>query len=159
MSARDQEGGTALMKAARGGHADCAQTLLRVSDANAIDDDGWTALMHGVMDGHCELVELLAPHVDARALTNDGRSAFSLAVHRGHYDVADVLALLSHPVEVDREFARVGRAGQEKMPRCAAVVESRELAASVGLCPSLRPAPQAPTVASVAKTVRRGLRI
>jgi len=60
VNTKTSEGITALMYAAKGGHAEVVRVLLdRNADANAKDKDGKTALMLAEEEGHTEIVKLL----------------------------------------------------------------------------------------------------
>ena len=59
-NAKDDEGNTALMKAAFEGRPESVKVLLEAgADVNAKAPDGWTALMKATERGHTEIVKLL----------------------------------------------------------------------------------------------------
>jgi ankyrin repeat protein len=60
VNAKDNLGGTALMRAAFDGHKEVVELLLeKGADVNAKDKDGGTALMIAYVKGHKEIVKLL----------------------------------------------------------------------------------------------------
>jgi len=100
----DSKGITALMAAAKKGHADCVAALLPASDANARDQDGATALMRAAKKGHLECVKLLLPasnpdqvllNSDDEPSDTDGDTALILAARHGHAACAQALAAVS----------------------------------------------------------------
>jgi ankyrin repeat protein len=79
----------ALLRAARGGHADTVKTLLASpnADVNAKDERGNTALMEAARFGHDDVVQaLLIARADMRAKNDEGKTALMLAVEGGHND-------------------------------------------------------------------------
>jgi ankyrin repeat protein len=77
---QDQHGVTALMVAARHGHAACVEILLEHgADPLARDSFGQSALIFAATRGHLDCVRLLIPrsHVDAK--TNLGQTALQIA--------------------------------------------------------------------------------
>jgi len=89
---------TALMHAARHGHADCVAALLPFSDAKAQTTRGLTALHLAAAHGHIECVKLLLPCSDPKAAVSvrdfSGMTALAMGVVGGHADC--VHALLAH---------------------------------------------------------------
>ena len=84
----------ALLRAARGGHADTVRSLLtsKTVDVNARDEQGNTPLIEAARGGHDEVVQtLLAAKADARAKNRDGKTALMLASEGGHDQVVRIL--------------------------------------------------------------------
>jgi ankyrin repeat protein len=100
---RDDDKHTALMNAARWGHAEAVTALLTcpavVASAHVVDDDGDTALILASRQGHTEAVMALltCPVVasSAAAANHCGHTALMLASVKGH--TASVRALLACP--------------------------------------------------------------
>lgn len=60
VNARDENGATPLIEAARGGHDDVVRALLIArADVKAKDNRGKTALMYASEGGHNEIIKLL----------------------------------------------------------------------------------------------------
>ncbi len=152
----------ALMMAASRGHLDIVRVLAPLGGTKVADVLGDTALMNAALDGNREVVEALLPFSDPLAINDRGESAFARAAGSGHFECADALARHSNPLEVAKIFKE---AGAEKMPQWAAHVEREELAAVVARTEAAQArsavasTPLAPTGATVATTVRRGIRI
>lgn len=90
---QDQYGTTALMVAARYGHAACVEVLLEHgADPLARDSQGHSALILAAARGHLDCMRVLIPvsHVDAK--TNSGQSALWIASTRGHRAISDELS-------------------------------------------------------------------
>lgn len=84
----------ALLRAARGGHADTVSTLLVSSkaDVNGRDESGNTPLIEAARFGHDDVVRaLLTAKADVRAKNNEGKTALMLAVQAGHDEVVRLL--------------------------------------------------------------------
>ena len=99
--AADNDGWTALMFAARGGHEAVAKLLLEHgADVNAAaNSDGWTALMVATRLGHEAVAKLLLEKgADVNAVRNDGVAALMLAAAGGHEAVGQLL--LKHSADV-----------------------------------------------------------
>ncbi|KAK6126595.1 hypothetical protein DH2020_039670 [Rehmannia glutinosa] len=81
INGRDQNGWTALHRAAFKGRADVARALIEKGiDVNAKDVDGYTALHCAVESGQADLIELLVKKgVDLEARTNKGVTALQIA--------------------------------------------------------------------------------
>ncbi|KAK6126569.1 hypothetical protein DH2020_039680 [Rehmannia glutinosa] len=81
INGRDQNGWTALHRAAFKGRADAARALIEKGiDVNAKDVDGYTALHCAVESGQADLIELLVKKgVDLEARTNKGVTALQIA--------------------------------------------------------------------------------
>ncbi|KAJ1629753.1 hypothetical protein T492DRAFT_907346 [Pavlovales sp. CCMP2436] len=84
---------TALMRASRGGHAECARLLLEVgADANCANVDGRTALAMASRGGHADCVRLLLEAgADANCADADDLTALMSASFRRHTDCARLL--------------------------------------------------------------------
>lgn len=81
---QDKYGTTALMVAAKNGHASCVEVLLdRGADPLARDTPGMSSLMFAVGGGHLACARLLIPcsHVDAKNIY--GRTALGYAYSKG----------------------------------------------------------------------------
>ncbi|GIV30361.1 MAG: hypothetical protein KatS3mg028_1427 [Bacteroidia bacterium] len=93
VNAKDEDGRTALMKAAELGHKEVAELLIQHgADVNAKDEDGETALMKAAFNGHKEVAELLIQHgADVNAKDEDGETALNWAKYWGYYDIVKLL--------------------------------------------------------------------
>lgn len=91
--ARDNYDATALMLAARGGHAPVVRALLdKGAEVNAKSDDGITALMAAAYMGQADIVEmLLAAGGDPGFRSDSGLTALSLAREAKQEAVARLL--------------------------------------------------------------------
>ena len=91
--AADNNGVTALMAAAAGGHEAMAHILLHHgATAGAADNDGWTALMDAAAGGHVTMAQLLLDHgADTGAADSVGRTALMAAAAGGHEAMAQLL--------------------------------------------------------------------
>jgi len=127
-SETNKHGLTALAFAAAFGRLECLRTLLPLSDANAADEDGETPLMRAAADGDVPSVELLLGASDPRAKNHDGKNAFDHAVALRRWPAADLLSEFAPDQRVAEVFATAGR---EKLPRCAARMEAKELESMV----------------------------
>jgi ankyrin repeat protein len=88
--AKDSDGKTALMLAARHGNLSTVQTLIDAgADLNATDDDGWTALMF-VDEAEVARV-LLNAGADFTIKNKDGETALGMA---RKYEKTEVVKLL-----------------------------------------------------------------
>ena len=75
VNARDQDGRTALMMAALGGHTETVK-----------------ALMAAAVQGHTEIVEVLIDAgADVNAKDQDGATALMLAKSKGHTEIVEIL--------------------------------------------------------------------
>ena len=81
----DEDGYTALHRAAYSGHEGACQELLRRgADAAARTEDGWTALHSACRWNRADCAEaLLAAGADANARTNGGQTPLHLAAYAG----------------------------------------------------------------------------
>jgi hypothetical protein len=86
---------TPLILAARLGHADVVQTLLPVSDIDAVDAQGDTALIACAQNGHADIAAMLAPRALLDAQNFDGSSALFEAAWMDHPEVVALLAPVS----------------------------------------------------------------
>ncbi|MCJ1383165.1 Glycerophosphocholine phosphodiesterase [Xylographa soralifera] len=101
---QDEQGESALHLAARFGHSECAEILLKGSEGHKIDLEltentfGWTALFVACVDGHLQVAELL---IEAGAnLTRCDTSGWTCTEHaalRGHLEIARKLVLMIPP--------------------------------------------------------------
>ncbi|PQE33196.1 Glycerophosphodiester phosphodiesterase GDE1 protein [Rutstroemia sp. NJR-2017a WRK4] len=96
---QDATGETALHVAARFGHEECAEVLLRGTPDQKADFQlaeksfAWTPLHIACVDGHLNIVELLiSAGADLRRPDASGWTAKEHAALRGHMDIADRLA-------------------------------------------------------------------
>ena len=96
---RDETGETALHVAARFGHDECAEVILRGSETAKADLElvensySWTPLHVASVDGHLSVVKLLiAFGADASRPDSSGWTAKEHAALRGHMDIARFLA-------------------------------------------------------------------
>ena len=92
VEAERDNGTTALMCAAHGGHeAVVEQLLTHGADVAAAMDDGFTALMCAARGGHEAMAQLLLQHgADVAAATNNGFTALMCAAQGGHEAVAQL---------------------------------------------------------------------
>ena len=84
----------ALLRAAREGHADAVQELLKSPgiDVNAKDEAGNTALIEAARLGHDHVTRvLLAAGADFKLRNRDGKTPLMLAVAGGHDEVVFAL--------------------------------------------------------------------
>ena len=84
----------ALLRAAREGHADAVEELLKTPgiDVNATDESGNTALLEAARFGHDHVARvLLASGADTKVRDKDGKTPLMLAIAGGHDEV--VMAL------------------------------------------------------------------
>ena len=85
---------TALIEAAKNGHADCVKVLLLAKDVDvdAKNKNGNTALIISAGKGNANVVkQLLAKRADVNEKTNGGVTALWIATHEGHNDIVKIL--------------------------------------------------------------------
>ena len=89
----DQDGWTALMRAARTGPAETVQALLAAgAEVDQADHGGWTALMWAAFNGQPETVQaLLAAGADPHHADHDGETALMWAARRGYLETVQTL--------------------------------------------------------------------
>lgn len=89
----ENDGTTALMHAARAGHAAVVKLLLR-HGASVLrgEQDGTTPLMAAALGGHVMVAQLLLEHgADARAVEEDGTTTVMGAALDGHVAMVQLL--------------------------------------------------------------------
>lgn len=93
LDALSKNGSTPLLIAAREGHPEVVETMLRYgADPNDGGDKGLTPLLMAASEGHLEIVKLLLGFgADARDAPFEGRTALHEAAESGHADVCRVL--------------------------------------------------------------------
>ncbi|EER16169.1 ankyrin repeat domain containing protein [Perkinsus marinus ATCC 50983] len=108
VDATDDEGVTALMKAAEAGQSEVVELLISLhANAEAKDDEGWRAIMWAAMAGQLPIVEWLvtehSQEVDYQ--TENGENALMKAAASGHWDVCKFLLDNGAKVNAhDREY-------------------------------------------------------
>lgn len=109
LGAKDDNGGTSAMWAARNGHVDCLRLLADAgADLDARDLDGWTAAMFSAGDGNEGCLSLLiAAGADLDALDNKGSSASMIAEAHGR---PGLVAFIAGLVRSKNEAAELGLA-------------------------------------------------
>eukprot|EP01043_Picozoa_sp_COSAG02_P057045 COSAG02_NODE_6863_length_3318_cov_9.683753_1_plen_402_part_00 len=92
------DGAPVLHIAAKSGHADCVEALLKGgANVGATDAEGWTALMCAAWDGHADCVEALLnvrgydPLLNIHAKDDLGRTALFMAAIHGRTDCCRLL--------------------------------------------------------------------
>lgn len=96
---------SALVLAAKNGHAECVKLLIPVSDPKA---HGSLALSHAASNGHLECVKLLIPVSSPKA--NDSR-ALHIASMDGHAECVKILIPVSDPMADDSRALRSAASG------------------------------------------------
>lgn len=93
VEAKDGEGRTALIVAAKLGHTPACIILLdRGAVVDAKDNEGWTALMHVAHEGHDGIVPVLLDKGAAlEAREKSGRTALMIAAENGQHAVMGIL--------------------------------------------------------------------
>jgi|SRR5476651_11458 len=101
--AKGEQGETALLRAARMGHAPSVALLLPASDVQAAANSGWTALMWAAHNNHMECMEILLSAGDARAKAKDGDTALMCAARQGRLAAMSLLLPRSDPRATDNK--------------------------------------------------------
>ena len=119
LSCQSDEGLTALMAAARNGHADVVSALLDTPQGKAMvnlqDDTGMTSLMYAAASGHGDIVtSLLKAGADLTITNNDGKTAENLAENNESAKAA--ITAYQKEVEIQKK-AEVERKEQEVLAR------------------------------------------
>jgi ankyrin repeat protein len=96
VNGRDEHNKTALHYAARIGHMNIVNLLLKEPyvEADLKDDDGFTPLMEAASSGHEKIIERTlqaAPGVDVNNTDNSNRTALHISALKGHDSVVDFL--------------------------------------------------------------------
>ncbi|KAF4654711.1 hypothetical protein FOZ61_008086 [Perkinsus olseni] len=108
VDATDDEGVTALMKAAEAGQSEVVELLISLNaNTGAKDDEGWKVIMWAAIAGHLPIVEWLvteqAQEVDYQ--TEKGENALMKAAANGHWEVCKFLLENGAKVNAhDREY-------------------------------------------------------
>ncbi|XP_076436451.1 uncharacterized protein LOC143275977 [Babylonia areolata] len=89
----NEGGNTPLSLAARSGHSDTAELLIRHgADVNTLNDVGDTPLMYAAMNGQSDTAELLIRLcADVNTVNDHGDTPLLSAARNGHSDTSDVL--------------------------------------------------------------------
>jgi len=93
---KDEDGNTALHRAAKEGHTKVVEFLLKTPgiDVNALDTEfRGTPLNWAAEGGHTEVVELLlkTPGIDVNVRDNHGRNPLNMADYYGHHEIVRML--------------------------------------------------------------------
>ena len=99
---RDDQGSTALMRAALVGHPELVQRLLERSDPNAQDHEGWTAIMFASMNrGPCheQTVQILARKSNPNIKNKEGQTALIIALENNSAEAVQILAPITSAAE------------------------------------------------------------
>lgn len=101
VDAKDTEGQTPLMVAAKGGDLSVINGLLEYkANPNARDNDGWTAAMYAVKSNEPKIFRLLGKHkADFNMINKDGLTALAMAVHDNKANAA--VAMLDNNANPD----------------------------------------------------------
>ena len=93
VNAKDNDGWTPLIMAARSGHIETAKFFVdNGAEVNAKDNDGWTSLIWAVWFGHTETAKLLIENgAEVNAKDNFGRTPLIWAASNGHTEAAKCL--------------------------------------------------------------------
>ncbi|MGH8770409.1 MAG: quinoprotein dehydrogenase-associated putative ABC transporter substrate-binding protein [Burkholderiales bacterium] len=93
INARDLQGFTPLINAARNGRSQMVAFLIeRKADVHAKDSDGWTAVLHAVLRNDGQSIRTLAKSgADLEALSPGGFTPLSLAIGDGKTEAAKAL--------------------------------------------------------------------
>jgi uncharacterized protein len=133
VSAKDDQGQTALINAVRAGHARAAEVLARYGALEERDKHSYSALMWAAMNGDTECLNvLIAAGADLEAKTVYGATPLMLAARNGHMSIIGLL--LSNGADFRRradngmnalEFAR--SEGHQEIAELLAGLESGSL--------------------------------
>ena len=101
VDAKDTEGQTPLMVAAKGGDLSVINGLLEYkANPNARDNDGWTAAMYAVKSNEPKIFRLLGKYqADFNLINKDGLTALAMAVHDNKANAA--VAMLDNNANPD----------------------------------------------------------
>lgn len=93
VNAKDDNGITALMRAAWQGHVEVIDLLLfNKANPDSQDTFGWTAMMHAAQYNQVDALKLLLKaKVNTQLKNNDGETAFDIALFRGYAGFVDLL--------------------------------------------------------------------
>lgn len=101
---QDEQGESALHVAARFGHTECAEMLLKGSNSQKADVEliektfGWTPLFIACVDGHLGVADLLVKAgADLTRCDTSGWTCMEHAALRGHMDIARRLSEMTPP--------------------------------------------------------------
>ncbi|CAE6953400.1 ANKRD17 [Symbiodinium sp. CCMP2456] len=102
----DNNGCTALSRAANRGHVELVRLLLEAgADPDVQDEDGMTALMHAVHEGHIEIARLLVEAGAGKDLVDEEETtALMAAAGAGHIEIARLLVDAGANVNLDDAF-------------------------------------------------------
>ena len=100
LDARNRDGVTALMVAARENEWSYAEALIAAgAEVSAADPDGWTALMYAAYNGSATVAKaLLAAKADPKPRAKSGWDALLLAISSGQGSLAETLVAAGVPV-------------------------------------------------------------
>jgi ankyrin repeat protein len=89
---------TPLLNAAKEGHKDVVDTLLRFSNPNSRTSSGRTALHWAADQGHLGVVRriLVEPTSLTNSKDNSKNTPFSLAAQKGHHEIMEILKPYTH---------------------------------------------------------------
>jgi hypothetical protein len=104
VNAANNDGLTALMIAAKAGHSECVERIMRrPSDGNLQDKKGRTALIHAAMQGHAECVDWLIPRCNPNFTDIAGLNALRNAIRAGHVNCIDLLLPVSEAATTEQQ--------------------------------------------------------
>ncbi|XP_041467272.1 putative ankyrin repeat protein RF_0381 [Lytechinus variegatus] len=98
----DNDGWTALHRAAKNGHTDVIEYLIcKGAEVNKEDNYGFTALHRAANNGHIDVIKyLISEGAEFNKVDNDGLTALHHAANNGHIDV--IKYLISGGAEVNK---------------------------------------------------------
>ena len=97
VNAKDNEGKTALMEAAKFGYKDTVEILLQNgADINAKNNLGATALICAAMSGYKNTVEILLKNNAKTQFLYEGKTAQKLAENKGFNVIAQMIPKTIH---------------------------------------------------------------